>query len=615
MVPQVTTRLSCHAHFARRGISLPNSAALGLTISAVLGVLSFGILLCSGHFADGDLWAKLALGAHVWKYGAVPHTDTFAFTPALPEYVDHEWGAGAIFFGLLKFFGPNSLMWLKICLAFGTMTAALATGRRAGCGWGSLLFLAIPGAGCVVLGYVPVIRSHAFTYFFFALLLLCLEEIVCRRGRRVTSQSRETVDEDRRGGFRGLPHDLAIAQLFWPGLFLVGLIWVWVNVHGGFVAGLGTIAIYTSLAAIQRISPGPTQQKGVLWHWKVTLSRITSVEPRFFVLLVISLAALLVTCLNPYGISFWRYLLPAVLAKRPFIAEWQPLPVFASDSFLPFRILFFLVLVLVVAGWNRVQKKSWSGLVMLTVTSFLTWRSRRHAPFFGVTAIAFAGPYLTATLTRLQELVSAPRPSSQPERAGERRTLNPFPLFCMNPSIFLAALYGLIALYAAAKWLPEASFQVLAPVGHDPVREADILSLAHAKGNLATPFHWGSYAAWRLYPKIKISMDGRYEAAFPESTFLLNARFFSKSGPDWDRLIREYNVDYVMLDLSQAGLRPEDLVRYGYSLIWVSEGCSALMAREPLAEDLRQIVRALPPTTIDPLDPTIPNRWWVARDQ
>src|SRR5436190_282601 len=99
--------------------SPPNSVAL-MFAAAVLGVLSFGLMLASRHIADGDLWAKLSLGAHVWKFGSLPHHDVFAFTQVLPEYVDHEWGAGAIFYGLLKFFGPTSLMWLKTVLAFGT---------------------------------------------------------------------------------------------------------------------------------------------------------------------------------------------------------------------------------------------------------------------------------------------------------------------------------------------------------------------------------------------------------------------------------------------------------------------------------------------------------------
>jgi len=630
----------------------------------MLGALSFALLLCSRHIADGDLWAKLALGAHIWKYGTIPHHDVFAFTPVLPEYVDHEWGAGTIFFGLLKYIGPDSLMWLKVLLALGAIAGALTTGRRAGCGWAPLLILAIPAAACLVLGYVPVIRSHVFTYFFFALTLLCLEEILASMDGLATSGPRdacgvreacshfaETVPASkaasRAQSIRFAPGIVAYGKTglptlwrYWPAVSVVGLMLIWVNVHGGFVAGVGTIAIYTCVAAMRNFLPRMTQTAR-----RGGGEQIRSAKMK--VMVAVALGSLLVTCLNPYGVKFWSYIVPAVLAKRPLIAEWQPLPLFASDVFMPFRILFLLVIMLLIAGWKRVPQKSWTGLIMLAVTAFLAWRSRRHAPFFGVAALAFAGPYLAGTLDWLSDLplgrlvlngLQAPaacseyppngnarwRPLSRQERAAVwgvgfaevQRSQEHLPKLTADEtrermlSLFLVVVYGLLALYAVMNWLPQASFQVLAPIGHDQVREADILSVAEAKGHLATPFHWGSYCAWRLYPNIKISMDGRYEAAFPESTFQLNAGFFDKSGPDWARLVREYPVDYALLDLSQAGLKPQDLCPYGYALIWVTPGSSALVALEKHAERLRRVAAELPPTTINPLDAAITDKWW-----
>ena len=172
------------------------------------------------------------------------------------------------------------------------------------------------------------------------------------------------------------------------------------------------------------------------------------------------------------------------------------------------------------------------------------------------------------------------------------------------------ALYSLVAIFVAAKFLPQASFDVLAPVGHDPVREVDILSHAGAEGNLATPFGWGCYCTWRLNPRIKISMDGRYETTFPESTFDLNNRFYEKRGANWDQLIRDYPVDYVILDYVEEALRPLDLIERGYVLIWETKDHSALLALPQHAYELKQIAAALPPTTINPLDAKIPDTWW-----
>jgi hypothetical protein len=503
-------------------------------LAVFLGLFSFTAVLAAHHICDGDLWGKLAIGAHVWHYGTVPDHDTFAFTPVLPHYIEHEWGAGTIFFGVLKFFGPGGLMALKILLAFGAMLAALAVGRKNNCAWETLLLLAIPVAWCELLGYIPVIRSHAFTYCFFAVTLLGLE--VLRAGGK------------------------------WPLFILPPMFLLWSNVHGGFVAGLGAIDIYTTLAAFRR-------------------ERF-----KFFLLAAVLCSA--VTLINIYGLKFWPYLIPALLNKRPGIAEWQPLPVFGDDVFNSFRVLFAIVVLALGFGWRHVERKNWPGLVMLLITAVLAWRSRRHAPFFGVAALAFAGPFLQAALANVRAKFSA-------------RAQNIF-----KPALIVTILYGAMAVFVAVEILPQASFVVLAPVGHDPVREVDILSRAGAEGNLATPFGWGCYCSWRLNPRIKISMDGRYETTFPESTFDLNSRFFEKRGPNWDQLIRDYPVDYVILDYMEEALRPPDLTARGYVLIWETKDCSALLAVPQAAEKLQQVVADLPPTTINPLDATIPDAWW-----
>ena len=503
-------------------------------LAVVLGIFSFAVVLATHHITDGDLWNKLAIGAHVWKFGTVPVHDTFAFTPVLPRYIEHEWGAGTIFYGVLKFFGPAGLMTLKILLAFGALGAALATGRRIGCAWEALLVLAIPVSACVLLGYSPVLRSHTFTYCFFAVTLLGLEEI--RAGKK------------------------------WPVFVLPVMVLAWSNIHGGFVAGLGAIAVYTAFALFTR----------------QYIQRM----------LVTVFACGAATLVNIYGLKFWDYLIPALLNPRPRIAEWQPLPLFANDVFLSFRILFALVFILLLAAWWRTEKKSWPGLTLLALTAALAWHSRRHAPFFGVTTLAFAGPFLQTVLTDFAARLP------QNLRAA------------FKPSLAVVTLYGVTAVIVAAYLLPDASFVLLSPVGHDPVREADILSRAQATGNLATPFGWGGYCSWRLYPRIKISMDGRYETTFPESTFEMNDDFYEKHGTNWDRLIRDYPVDYVILEFTQERLRPEDLLNRGYVLIWVTEGHSALMTLQKHADQLRRAAAELPPTTINPVDASIPDGWW-----
>jgi hypothetical protein len=283
------------------------------------------------------------------------------------------------------------------------------------------------------------------------------------------------------------------------------------------------------------------------------------------------------TLINPYGLRFWRYLIPALLHPRARIAEFRPPPLFAWDDFWGFRLMFAVAIIAVTAGWRRVSRPNFPGLIVLAATALMGGHSRRHGPFFGAAALAFVGPYAQAALKA------------------------PAARLKFNPLFGVGILYVGIAFFVAVKFIPDASLQPLAPIGEDPVREADILALAGARGNLATPFAWGSYLSWRLYPNIKISMDGRYETAYPESTFALNNDFFDHQA-DWFRLCRQYKVDYVILDLQTERLRPEDLIAHGYVLIWKQDNLSALLALPEQARLLLQTAQNLPQTTVDPLD-------------
>jgi hypothetical protein len=479
----------------------------------LLGVFALAVVLAFHNITEGDLWAKLAIGSSFW-HGHLLRHDVFAFTPTLPKYIDHEWGAGTVFYALLQWFGPSSLIELRIVLAVGLLALGFWTGRRAGCEANVLLLLMVPAGACILTGYIPVVRSHVFTFFLFAATLFCLEE--WRRGAR------------------------------WPSAVLPAIMLVWANLHGGFVIGLFAIFIYAAAGVLER--------------------------KRIALMIVVAAACVAVTLINPYGLDFWRYMISALMHPRLRIPEWRPLPPFAWDNFWGFRLLFVLTVVAVGAGWKRVERKNWAGLAVLAMTAWMGWRSRRHGPFLGAAALAYAGLYGQAVWRGRFDLL---------------------------PITGLA--YAGLAFWVAIRFLPGASLIPLSPVGEFPVREADILSLAGAKGNAATPFAWGSYVSWRLYPNIKISMDGRYETTYPESTFELNSAFYDHEG-DWLRLCREFKVDYVILDLQTEPLRAEEVEAAGYALIWKSDNLSALLCLPEHAAALQKIAHDLPPVTEDPLD-------------
>jgi len=87
-------------------------------------------------------------------------------------------------------------------------------------------------------------------------------------------------------------------------------------------------------------------------------------------MLVTLLAALAVTCVNPYGLSYWTYLVSAWLHPRADVPEWGRTPVWGFDPYFGFQILFLIVLVAVALGWKR---RTRVGLIMLALTAAAGW--------------------------------------------------------------------------------------------------------------------------------------------------------------------------------------------------------------------------------------------------
>jgi hypothetical protein len=64
-------------------------------------------------------------------------------------------------------------------------------------------------------------------------------------------------------------------------------------------------------------------------------------------------------------------------------------------------------------------------------------------------------------------------------------------------------------------------------------------------GNLAVPFNWGEYAIWQLYPECRVSIDGRYETAYPQSTVEMVEDFFL-AAPHWRQLLDDHATNLVL---------------------------------------------------------------------
>jgi hypothetical protein len=454
------------------------------TMLTIAGFFAYFLGRFVNIFADYDLWGYLAFGRIFWENG-FPYRDVFSYVPTNNIWVYHEWLTSVIFFPIYERFGSEGLQLLRYAIIMATLAfIVIAATRRGGniLATGIALFLAGNG---LTYGYAPV-RAQVFTYLFFALFIFILERY-----------KRENK-----------PYILLCLPL---------LEIVWCNVHGGFVAGLGLIGLYALGEGLSRRPITPY--------------------------LKIALVTVLATLVNPYGFSYWIFIIQAVTLPRPDITEWMSVPsAIASGNYRDEAILFAALSLITVFLIVRSGKKNLTDILVLAVTAFLGFKSIRHIILF---FLAF-GAYVPVLITNyMDSLKRDPKVASTLNRVRK-------PVLLLFSLVFLC-----LAALSFRHFIYSPRSALITPVHSYPIRALEWIEANRWQGNIIPNFEWGEYVIWRTYPRCRVSMDGRLETVY--STELQREYFdFLHGRADWQIFLKKYAHDMVLI---RKGSRTDSLMR------------------------------------------------------
>ncbi len=301
------------------------------------------------------------------------------------------------------------------------------------------------------------------------------------------------LESDRRGERKWI--------YFWLPAFAI-----WLNLHGGFTVGFGILAA----------------------EW---LQRTLSGRRHAHLILVgLGMAALVPV--NPYGLRYYSFILEAITMKRPYIEEWQPLW-FWWDRW-PFFVSCFVISVLVLA-YAVVSGRRWNlpalfPLLLLLVASVLCMRMT----YFYAVAWIFAVPgYLQLT------------------------SFGPFweSFWRRRPEALLLLFAAATFMFAEGIWLRQ-PWDLAVPGGPTPrfgehaiypVGAVDYLKRVGFRGNLMVYFPHGAYVSWKLHPQVKVSMDSRYEAAYPTWLVVQNIELYRRA-LSWREVLTAYQTDAILVE-------------------------------------------------------------------
>lgn len=412
---------------------------------------------------DPDLWGHLFFGIEILQGASILRTNLYSYTAPGQDWVNHEWLAEVFFYGVYHFLGSPGLILFKLAFGCGVIWLLDRSLRQAGFSFWARGISLVWVMAMLSPGFN--VRPQIFTYLLFAAVLgLCY---------RYEASGRKTI--------------------YW----VPALMAVWVNLHGGFVAGVGALGVFF----LARLG---TERSGG--------EPVGLVVARLGLPLLLTLVALLV---NPYGFRLLGFVGRDLLLERP-ITEWEPIALM-NFSFLEFKLA--LLVLVPVALWNSSWKR-WD-FILAALAALFALRHRRHIPLFAIAA----APFLVAGVDW-----------------GCRYLKGKVGQWVMTSVILGVAAYQMAAI---GRVHFQHRFQLVVNPQEYPTQAADFLKRNDVRGNLAVPFDWGEYLIWKLYPNVRVSMDGRFTTSYPLEVIEDNFEWM-RGGKNWRKLLDSYPTEIAV---------------------------------------------------------------------
>jgi hypothetical protein len=443
------------------------TALAGIPASLWFGAGLFLTLVITGNreLQDSDTYWQIAIGQWIVDHGAILQTDVYSFTRFGAAWRSSSWLAQVVYAMTLSaagWAGPVMLASFSIATAFGLLVSILS--RR------------LSPQHAVIVGMIAVLLSAH--HFLARPHVLALPVMVAWFDGLVSASDRRRP----------------------PSLWLLPLVTLWANLHGGFVLGLALIVPVAFDALWNADKP---KRLPLTWHWA-----------RFAV------GALLASAVTPYGwnalLASWRILdLGDAFALIP---EWQP----ANFGELgPFEI----VMLAGIAGalWRGISLSPPRILLLLGLLHMALSHNRNFE------VLALMAPILL--MTPLAEQLRLRRPLAAP--------------------FGLSAAAGLIAVVTIAASGYAAFHPYTVAAGQTPAAAVDALG----ERKSARILHNAGFGGYLITRGIPVFFDGRAEL-FGER-FVVDA-LHGIALKDVDllfRILTDYRIDVTMLTPQTPAVR------------------------------------------------------------
>jgi hypothetical protein len=435
-----------------------------------LGIGLYALLLVSGTrlLNDSDTYWQIAAGQWILDHHALPRVDIYSFTRSGEPWTSSSWLAQVLFAGSYRIAGwTGPIVLASTCIAATFAMLAWILGR------------CIPQTYAIAIALASLLLSNG--HFFARPHVLALPVMLAwAYGLMSASERREP-----------------------PSFWLLPLISLWANLHGGFVFGLVLVGAF----AIDALwNADDAQQRPLALRWAL-----------------FGFGALIACCTTPYG---WG----SILAARQIldlgellhlIYEWMPVNFSSLGAFE------MSILALIAGALYSGVKLSPPRIALVLGLLHMALSHVRNAELFAL----------------LLPIVVLTPVSSQ-------FALEPARLSRMTVPLASAAM--LVVMLGAATWAFAARAAFAPPEGQSPAAAVDAM-MAHHPRRILNDLPFGGYLIWRDIP---VFVDGRaelYGEAFEMDYYrALQLKDINK----FLDILKTYDIDAVLLTPSTpaAGL-------------------------------------------------------------
>ncbi len=445
---------------------------------------------------DPDLWGHIRFGQEMLSLGRIVARDRYSYTAYGYPWNDYEYLTEIIMAAIYNAAGVRGLkLWKLACVS---LTVLFLVEGLAETGAPSLIQLSMLGFAVLASGQFSQFRPQLHSYVLFALTLALLA----------------------RGNFRR-------SGLIW---LMIPVMFLWSNLHGGFVIGLITLALYATTAAIMALS-----SQGSAGHHGEVLT-------------IVGFAGT-ATLLPPHGLIAWRAVLTTLSNPLTYkiFTEWQPLDTAIARqwSFNHCGIVMYLFLIgLWLALTGSVVKCRRGGdlplIIIAIATGIAALKSVRNMPFAAMACALPAARHLGLMLD----------PRTRTSRS-----------FGRVPHWAQYAL-ALAALLLTNREILSSQLQTDMAYPSSAVR---FMRERGLRGNVLVYFCWAEYVIWHLHDA-KVFFDSRYDMVYPAQVTNDYLAFYWDL-PGAEKILTRYDHDFVLFPSAEKVC--EEMIKMpGWKLIF-----------------------------------------------